>query len=268
MADPLTDRDAMLAAVIAAPDDDLPRLVYADWLDDHSFAERAEFIRVQVALAYPTLGPDGTGDSGLRYRQVRREQELFDAHAYEWFPVPAGNVLGWGLFLPGDSNEWPDRPGSCVVRRGFVAEVRGPLAAFWGERACEWCESGLEETPGGFFRHCRECHGTGRVSGPTPAFRELVRREPVTTVGVTDCEPWENDVADPPLYRWQAADGEPEADFGDLPPALFAALVPHPDHEQTDRRTSRAARLRLWHYPTEADARAALSAALIAEARR
>ena len=28
----MTDRDALYAAVLAAPDDDTPRLVYADWL--------------------------------------------------------------------------------------------------------------------------------------------------------------------------------------------------------------------------------------------
>jgi uncharacterized protein (TIGR02996 family) len=44
----MTDEQALLAAVIASPDDDLPRLVYADWLDDHGQPERAEFIRVQV----------------------------------------------------------------------------------------------------------------------------------------------------------------------------------------------------------------------------
>jgi uncharacterized protein (TIGR02996 family) len=40
-----------LAAIRAAPEDDAPRLVYADWLDEHGQSERAEFIRVQVELA-------------------------------------------------------------------------------------------------------------------------------------------------------------------------------------------------------------------------
>ncbi len=46
-----TDRDAFMAAILAAPDDDLPRLVFADWLDEHGEPERAEFIRVQCELA-------------------------------------------------------------------------------------------------------------------------------------------------------------------------------------------------------------------------
>jgi uncharacterized protein (TIGR02996 family) len=50
----VTDRDALYAAVLAAPDDDTPRLVYADYLDDtgvRAAGIRARFIRNQVALA-------------------------------------------------------------------------------------------------------------------------------------------------------------------------------------------------------------------------
>ena len=42
---------AFLAAVNAQPTDDLPRLIYADWLEEAGFAERAEQIRLQIALA-------------------------------------------------------------------------------------------------------------------------------------------------------------------------------------------------------------------------
>jgi uncharacterized protein (TIGR02996 family) len=44
------DRDALLRAVVANPDDDAPRLVYADWLDEHGDPDRAEFIRIQIEL--------------------------------------------------------------------------------------------------------------------------------------------------------------------------------------------------------------------------
>ena len=60
---------ALLAAIRAAPADDAPRLVYADWLDEHGRPERAAFIRVQCELAR-------TGDPALR----RREAELLAAH--------------------------------------------------------------------------------------------------------------------------------------------------------------------------------------------
>jgi uncharacterized protein (TIGR02996 family) len=47
----LPEWELLLKAVAADPDDDLPRLVFADWLDEHDEPERAEFIRVQVERA-------------------------------------------------------------------------------------------------------------------------------------------------------------------------------------------------------------------------
>jgi uncharacterized protein (TIGR02996 family) len=40
-----------LRTIAANPDDDTPRLVFADWLDEHKHHERAEFIRLQIELA-------------------------------------------------------------------------------------------------------------------------------------------------------------------------------------------------------------------------
>ncbi|HUR53454.1 MAG TPA: TIGR02996 domain-containing protein, partial [Gemmataceae bacterium] len=47
----MTDGDALLAAILAEPDEDTPRLMYADWLEEEGRRERAEFIRTQIALA-------------------------------------------------------------------------------------------------------------------------------------------------------------------------------------------------------------------------
>src|SRR5262245_8993000 len=57
----MTEQAALLAAIAANPDDDTPRLVYADWLDEHrpdrvpsaaaGPSARAEFLRVQCRLA-------------------------------------------------------------------------------------------------------------------------------------------------------------------------------------------------------------------------
>ena len=43
--------EAFLAAIVAEPDDDTPRLVAADWLDEHDRPAQAAFVRVQVELA-------------------------------------------------------------------------------------------------------------------------------------------------------------------------------------------------------------------------
>ncbi|MBX9580765.1 MAG: TIGR02996 domain-containing protein [Gemmataceae bacterium] len=43
----MSDEDAFLAAIAAAPLDDTPRLVYADGLDDRN-DPRAEYVRLEV----------------------------------------------------------------------------------------------------------------------------------------------------------------------------------------------------------------------------
>lgn len=43
------DRRSFLRAICAAPDDDTPRLIFADWLEEHGEPERAAFIRDQIA---------------------------------------------------------------------------------------------------------------------------------------------------------------------------------------------------------------------------
>jgi uncharacterized protein (TIGR02996 family) len=49
----MTREDALLEAIRAAPADDAPRLVYADWLDEHGDPDRAEFIRLQCLRMRP-----------------------------------------------------------------------------------------------------------------------------------------------------------------------------------------------------------------------
>ena len=69
---------ALLAAIEAEPDNDLPRLIYADWLEEHGQAERAEFIRLQCELAQmPLAHPERP------HRHQRAEQLLYD-HELRW----------------------------------------------------------------------------------------------------------------------------------------------------------------------------------------
>ncbi len=58
--------------------DDLPRLIYADWLDERGDAPRADFIRVQCALA-KLSHDDPAADKLHKY-----ETQLTDAHAADW----------------------------------------------------------------------------------------------------------------------------------------------------------------------------------------
>ncbi len=47
----VTDRDALLRAILADPGDENLRLVFADWLDENGESNRAALIRVQIELA-------------------------------------------------------------------------------------------------------------------------------------------------------------------------------------------------------------------------
>ena len=82
------DETALLAAVCAAPEDDAPRLVMADWFDEHGDPERAEFIRVQIQLAGCKVC-DGTGKDfvpfGVGYVELPGELKV-ETHLTESDP--------------------------------------------------------------------------------------------------------------------------------------------------------------------------------------
>jgi uncharacterized protein (TIGR02996 family) len=92
--------EQFLTAIQAAPDDDAPRLVYADWLQRRGDV-RGEFIAIQCTLAATAEDPDDDARADLQARQW----QLFDAHAPTWLAE---------LGLEGEEG---------VFRRGFVEEV-------------------------------------------------------------------------------------------------------------------------------------------------
>jgi len=137
----VSDEAALLAAILAFPDEDTPRLIYADWLQEHGQEERAEFVRVQCELAklpepeeVTIFRADGgpvckacmrvRGGSGLcRYHELgRRERELLR----DWTrallePRPPGMYS----FMGDGSLGWGTPSGDIPVefRRGFVESL-------------------------------------------------------------------------------------------------------------------------------------------------
>src|SRR4051794_23536084 len=81
-------RAALLAAVRDNPDDDTPRLVYADWLDENAESDadhaRAEFIRDQIALEHIPEYPPDAAAFRLRKELQRRSGVAAYTHKYEW----------------------------------------------------------------------------------------------------------------------------------------------------------------------------------------
>lgn len=115
-----TDESALLRAVLTNPEANLPRLVYADWLDDHGQPDRAEFIRLQCEIAsHPSPPP----------LFARREHELWNNLAQDAALTADWLLLGPEQYLLRAGRLQQGQPyGIC--RRGFVDEVCLPLAIF------------------------------------------------------------------------------------------------------------------------------------------
>jgi uncharacterized protein (TIGR02996 family) len=98
----VAEGQALLQDICADPDNDGLRLIYADWLDEHGQAERAEFIRVQVEhAARPRL--QHPQHDGL----LARWKELLSQHGKDWLgELPRLSGVNWLHFS-----------------RGFVAEA-------------------------------------------------------------------------------------------------------------------------------------------------
>ena len=130
------DEPSFLRAVVAEPDDDAVRLVYADWLDEHDQPERAEFIRVQCELARkPLTDPQ-------RAPLVRRENEVWRQNGHRWLQSfrPYG-VLG-GEFRRGF-------PASVFISFGdFQDHGEDLLRTFPTIQGVSLCERGMDSQRG------------------------------------------------------------------------------------------------------------------------
>lgn len=127
------DHSAFLRHIIAEPEDDLPRLIFADWLDEHGEAARAEFIRVQCELARPMdqgrvpllqRHRDGATCGCRECTLRRRERELWPGVevAGRWVAMGWPEHLSLVQFQP-------------IPRRGFVEQVTCTAADWLRHRA-------------------------------------------------------------------------------------------------------------------------------------
>jgi uncharacterized protein (TIGR02996 family) len=112
----MRDVTPFIRAILDHPDDDAPRLVLADFLEEGGSAQ-GEFIRLQCERA--RLDPGGS-----RYADVvRREQELVRAHGPAWLR-PMHNLLEPERAFPGLPLQHAE------FRRGLVEAVRVDARAF------------------------------------------------------------------------------------------------------------------------------------------
>src|SRR5689334_7370825 len=83
----MSDEAALLTAIRDHPDEDTPRLVYADWLDENATSDaqrgRAEFIRVECECA--SLPEDDPEREKKAEPLAARSKALFERFGKEWY---------------------------------------------------------------------------------------------------------------------------------------------------------------------------------------
>src|SRR5262245_22036841 len=117
------DDDPFLRAVFERPDDDHPRLVFADWLEERG-DPRGEFIRAQCELA--RLADDDPRRPALLHRTDR----LYQDHGDDW-KAPVSAVLG--------------APASGWFRRGFLESLFVPADIVIDRAEALWAAAPLRE---------------------------------------------------------------------------------------------------------------------------
>ncbi len=193
-----------IRSICADPDDDTPRLAYADWLEEQGQGERAEFIRVQCELA-KCRDCHGTG---RKPNPARNDTKRHNAGQFKMILADTvacctddgskalrrreRELLGtdfcrWGVRIEGFTSHY---------RRGFVHAVTCTAAAWlahadalaWHpDQKCGRCKGygkGVFGKGGAGSQVCPSCRGTGRR--PCPGTAQPVRSVTWTTIADDD----------------------------------------------------------------------------------
>jgi uncharacterized protein (TIGR02996 family) len=140
------EQKALYQTILENRNDDAPRLVYADWLDDHGESDRAEFIRVQIELAHrsdqKSWRPSGSvlphaiiqHEADPQYIALLRRQVLFQSPPRdlvgEWLKREAPSWMSsHATFRRGFVGEWDTTATSTFFKRAPIAFQKCPLEA-------------------------------------------------------------------------------------------------------------------------------------------
>lgn len=243
----MTNDADFLAAILARPDDDLPRLVYADWLEEGGQDARAKVIRDQCADPRPAVFPEGLSATFFTFAALNV--------VVTGQPSDPVRDLAKAAVAVEAVEAAPATPGvQWVVARGFVAEVRLPLAAFLGGQ-CERCEGRGQVYSGGGVDYeddplCPRCKGDGRTHGLAAG---LFAAHPITRVSPTDRTPFYDSG---PRFGWlRLPDYEGQYQQSVLPGDVWRRLAGETRYATDPTRVK-------W-FPSEPLARESLSNALV-----
>jgi len=137
-----TEAQTLLEAIIDNPDDDRPRLAYADWLEKHS-DPRAQLIRVECQLA--SLDEEDPRRVPLN----KSRDNLLDAYTYDWFTKLPGSAAK----IPIRTDEWPFKYRRKFdvydierkFSRGFLNYLQISAAHFIRDAAKIWAREPVSE---------------------------------------------------------------------------------------------------------------------------
>jgi uncharacterized protein (TIGR02996 family) len=122
---------ALLRAICAEPEDDTPRLVAADWLEEHGDPDRAALIRLQVELArLKASGLDRTPEAAALRRKEQAYLEPPSHNGPLWAAQECPELV---RFVPSEHAASPlsapvEGAEQVGFRRGFIEEVICPAA--------------------------------------------------------------------------------------------------------------------------------------------
>jgi len=170
-----------LAHILAEPDNDGPRLVFCDQLEEWGEAARAEFIRLQIELArlpMPAGSPNHDVNRDpkcgcpwcqkalpLRYRS----QDILDRHAHEWLSGWIGDrIMAWSKY------------GTCVLRSPRRLHGEHDWFATWERGFVSAVMLSWEDWAGGVSRFANS--RVGMLPGHADA---ILRAAPVQEVRLT-----------------------------------------------------------------------------------
>lgn len=123
----MSDRDALLSAICADPDEDTPRLVFADYVEENGEAAFGAFIRAQVELANtPPWEPFAVRCKWRAPNTVSGTPFVSTLPALaqplgEWGPLPFRRGFGWWIHVQMVS-EW-DRRIAPLFDRSPIGKV-------------------------------------------------------------------------------------------------------------------------------------------------
>jgi len=189
------DQRSLLTAILAYPEDDTPRLIYADWLEENGEGERAAFIRAKVALSLLSeCGHDWCIYSPSTCPTCRRKDEIWQSNiAKDGMPLWTGLYYRW--FPPiEDGLEFE-------LSRGFIGSITCSWAdwqahadklTWWPEATdvCPACQQARELDIRAFGTDvgviCKRCYDPELDRSPGRIPRPItLAMQPITEVTLT-----------------------------------------------------------------------------------